>query len=150
MSSEHASRWDAPSASSSSAPTGQPDQAASAAAAVAAQITASIRGPSGALGNELIKIMPGEEGFTKDIPINDLKNRYVLTKGSTQKQVSLVLRLDSPLNFRFPKRLEHPSLPKVFGSQMLLDSDQEKSHFTSTSLQRHKRLVMLLLKEFRN
>ncbi len=89
MSEDRQSRWgDAPAASNSSETAGKPDQAASAAAAIAAKITASMRGPSGAIGNELMRLMPGEEGYTKDIPINDLKNRYVLTKGSTQKQVS--------------------------------------------------------------
>jgi hypothetical protein len=94
MSEDRKSRWDAPSdapaaSTSSSTPAQKPDEAAAAAAAIAAKITASMRGPSGAIGNELIRLMPGEEGYTKDIPINDLKNRYVLTKGSTQKQVNL-------------------------------------------------------------
>ncbi|KAK1921624.1 hypothetical protein DB88DRAFT_498613 [Papiliotrema laurentii] len=93
MSEDRKSRWDAPSdapaaSTSSSTPAQKPDEAAAAAAAIAAKITASMRGPSGAMGNELIRLMPGEEGYTKDIPINDLKNRYVLTKGSTQKQIS--------------------------------------------------------------
>jgi hypothetical protein len=42
-----------------------------------------------------------EEGFIKDIEINDLKNRYVLTKGSTQKQVSRVSSTDVTANCRF-------------------------------------------------
>jgi hypothetical protein len=29
-----------------------------------------------------------DDGFVKDIEINDLRNRYLLTKGPTQKQVS--------------------------------------------------------------
>lgn len=31
-----------------------------------------------------------DEGFVRDIEVNDLRNRYVLTKGPTQKKVSLV------------------------------------------------------------
>lgn len=31
-----------------------------------------------------------DEGFVRDIEVNDLRNRYVLTKGPTQKKVSLI------------------------------------------------------------
>lgn len=30
---------------------------------------------------------PSSEEFVKDIPINDIKNRYLLTKGATQTQI---------------------------------------------------------------
>lgn len=86
---ERKSRWD--DQSNSTPPAGGND-AAAAAAAIAAKITASLR-PAGAQGNELIKRETGEEGFIRDIEINDLRNRYVLTKGSTQKQVNLFLPL---------------------------------------------------------
>jgi hypothetical protein len=52
-------------------------EAAAAAVAIAAKIAAQFA--SGALGD-------GEE-FTQDIDINDVRNRYLLTKGSTQEQV---------------------------------------------------------------
>ena len=92
MSTEGAKRkWDesTPEAKAGTPTAGKPDEATSAAAAIAAKIAASIRGPSGAQGHELMRLIPGEDGHIKDIPINDLKNRYVLTKGSTQKQVRL-------------------------------------------------------------
>ena len=56
--------------------------AAAQAAAIAAKIAASLQ------GSELVKTDKQDEGFVKDIEINDLRNRYVLTKGSTQKQAS--------------------------------------------------------------
>lgn len=80
-------KWDEPAGDASPAAP-KPNDAAAAAAAIAAKIAASLRGPAGAQGNELVKVNEREEGFIKDIEINDLKNRYVLTKGSTQKQVS--------------------------------------------------------------
>ena len=80
-------KWDEPTADTAQVD-GRANEAAAAAAAIAAKIAASLRGPAGAQGNELIKKDVVEEGYIKDIDINDLKNRYVLTKGSTQKQVS--------------------------------------------------------------
>jgi hypothetical protein len=92
-------KWDEPApasqspstatAAGSGSPATKPDAATSAAAAIAAKIAASINGPAGAKGHELMRLMPGEDGYVRDIPINDLKNRYVLTKGSTQKEVSV-------------------------------------------------------------
>ncbi|RDB18438.1 Uncharacterized protein C30D11.14c [Hypsizygus marmoreus] len=60
--------------------------AAAAAAAIAAKIAAQFA--SGALGN-----VPGGKDlhggdYTKDIDINDVRNRYMLTKGSTQTQIN--------------------------------------------------------------
>lgn len=55
-------------------------EAAAAAAAIAAKIAAQFA--SGALGGE-----GNHEEFTQDIDINDVRNRYLLTKGSTQEQV---------------------------------------------------------------
>lgn len=90
------SRWD--DQPSSTPPAGGND-AAAAAAAIAAKIAASLR-PTGAQGNELVKRENGEEGFIKDIEINDLRNRYVLTKGSTQKQVSSHTSTHHPASMR--------------------------------------------------
>jgi len=78
-------RWNEPAGDSSS--DFRANEAAAAAAAIAAKIAASLR--PGATGSELVKRENHEEGFVKDIEINDLRNRYVLTKGSTQKQVNL-------------------------------------------------------------
>ncbi|KAK8847451.1 hypothetical protein IAR55_005309 [Kwoniella newhampshirensis] len=89
------SRWDDPAGPSSASPAppggSAEDHAASAAdaaaraAAIAAKIAASLR--PGVQGNELMKKEKDEGDFVKDIEINDLRNRYVLTKGSTQKQI---------------------------------------------------------------
>lgn len=78
-------KWDEPLGDTK--PDVKPNDAAAAAAAIAAKIAASLRGPAGAQGNELVK-SAYDDGFYRDIEINDLRNRYVLTKGSTQKQVS--------------------------------------------------------------
>ena len=60
-------------------------EAAAAAAAIAAKIAAQFA--SGALGGDGGKDHDAE--FTHDIDINDVRNRYLLTRGSTQDQVSL-------------------------------------------------------------
>jgi hypothetical protein len=97
MESERKSRWGEPSSSSSAPDTSSSapantdsmvSDAAQQAAAIAAKIAASLR--PGVAGNELIRRNMDDEGFVKDIEVNDLRNRYVLTKASTQKQVSLV------------------------------------------------------------
>ncbi|WVW78397.1 hypothetical protein I302_100351 [Kwoniella bestiolae CBS 10118] len=87
MAEDRKSRWDDPSASSSTPPAGNDaSDAAARAAAIAAKIAASLR--PGVQGNELMKQEKKDEGdFVKDIEVNDLRNRYVLTKGSTQKQI---------------------------------------------------------------
>jgi len=81
------SRWDAPAPGGNSAPSGPTPNATAAAqaAAIAAKIAASL--PAGTHGSALIK-KSEDEGFVRDIEINDLRNRYVLTKGPTQKKVS--------------------------------------------------------------
>lgn len=62
-------------------------EAAAAAAAIAAKIAAQFAnaGPGGiGLGTR----DPHDGEFTHDIDINDVRNRYLLTKGATQTQVS--------------------------------------------------------------
>jgi hypothetical protein len=84
-------RWDEPAGDETPDP--RANDAAAAAAAIAAKIAASLR--PGAAGSELVKREGHDEGFVKDIEINDLRNRYVLTKGSTQKQVGSMASLTS-------------------------------------------------------
>ena len=60
--------------------------AAAAAAAIAARIAAQFA--DGTLGGSGLKD-PHDGAYTRDIDINDVRNRYMLTKGSTQGQVSL-------------------------------------------------------------
>ncbi|KAG5642649.1 hypothetical protein DXG03_002388 [Asterophora parasitica] len=59
--------------------------AAAAAAAIAAKIAAQFANGPGALGGGGKDLHDAE--FTHDIDINDLRNRYLLTKGSTQDQI---------------------------------------------------------------
>ncbi|PFH50302.1 hypothetical protein AMATHDRAFT_61357 [Amanita thiersii Skay4041] len=66
------SKWDQPA-------TGTASEAAAAAAAIAAKIAAQFA--NGSLGKE------HENEYFRDIDINDVRNRYVLTKGSTQQQI---------------------------------------------------------------
>lgn len=65
-------------------------QAAAAAAAIASKIAAQFAGPMGSPmgGNGLKDMHDGE--FVHDIDINDVRNRYMLTKGSTQIQVRIL------------------------------------------------------------
>lgn len=59
-------------------------EAAAAAAAIAAKIAAQFAGGGGTM---LGPKDPHDGDFTHDIDINDVRNRYLLTKGSTQTQV---------------------------------------------------------------
>lgn len=56
-------------------------EAAAAAAAIAAKIAAQFA--DGTLGGL-------NEAYSKDIDINDVRNRYMLTRGSTQTEVSFI------------------------------------------------------------
>ena len=85
------SKWDQPAAgsgaddSSESKPVVKDSKSASEAAAAAAAIAAKIAAQfaNGTLGQK-----DHENEFWKDVDINDVRNRYMLTKGSTQQQVS--------------------------------------------------------------
>ena len=62
--------------------------AAAAAAAIAAKIAAQYSGGGAGGGNGLLGPKDIHDGeFTQDIDINDVRNRYMLTRGSTQQQV---------------------------------------------------------------
>lgn len=58
-------------------------EAAAAAAAIAAKIAASFANGTGSVHGK----DPYDGDFTHDIDINDLRNRYLLTRGSTQTQI---------------------------------------------------------------
>lgn len=69
-------------------------EAAAAAAAIAAKIAAQFAGPSsgavagnGSANGDSSSRDPHDGEFTHDIEINDVRNRYMLTKGGTQQQV---------------------------------------------------------------
>jgi len=62
--------------------------AAAAAAAIAAKIAAQYSSAVAGGGNGLLGPKDIHDGeFTQDIDINDLRNRYMLTKGSTQQEI---------------------------------------------------------------
>jgi len=62
--------------------------AAAAAAAIAAKIAAQYSGAGAGSGGGLLGPKDIHDGeFTQDIDINDVRNRYMLTKGSTQQQI---------------------------------------------------------------
>jgi hypothetical protein len=62
--------------------------AAAAAAAIAAKIAAQYSGAAAGGGGGLLGPKDIHDGeFAQDIDINDVRNRYMLTKGSTQQQV---------------------------------------------------------------
>ena len=84
------SKWDQPASgtgadeSSESKPVVKDSKSASEAAAAAAAIAAKIAAQfaNGTLGQK-----DHENEYWRDIDINDVRNRYLLTKGSTQQQV---------------------------------------------------------------
>ena len=81
-------RWDQQGdeqASSSKAAKTEDGKSASEAAAAAAAIAAKIAAQFASGGFDSNK--DNEPEFTHDIDINDVRNRYLLTKGSTQEQV---------------------------------------------------------------
>ncbi|KAG8904365.1 hypothetical protein FRB99_001866 [Tulasnella sp. 403] len=61
--------------------------AAAAAAAIAAKIAAQFAGSSGGAGILGDRKDPHDGEYTHDIEINDVRNRYMLTKGPTQSQI---------------------------------------------------------------
>lgn len=66
-------------------------EAAAAAAAIAAKIAAQFAGSTGTGGVAALgQKEPHDADFTHDIDINDVRNRYLLTKGSTQTQASQI------------------------------------------------------------
>ncbi|CAE6475398.1 unnamed protein product [Rhizoctonia solani] len=96
-------KWDQPASGDGDIPskvtkteeTNKASEAATAAALIAAKIAAQYSAPgfeagaSSAAGSGALdhKRDPFDGPFTHDIEINDLRNRYLLTKGSTQQQI---------------------------------------------------------------
>ncbi|KAI0392722.1 hypothetical protein F5Y17DRAFT_467331 [Xylariaceae sp. FL0594] len=108
--------------------------AAAAAAAAAAKINASIQAKRGvqhidvppirsgsatATGNGDGKNINGEvyvsDGdYIKDIEVNDLRNRYLLTKGSTQKMVNNALDVTTRGEYYPDKSMATPAAPPLY------------------------------------
>lgn len=66
-------------------------EAAAAAAAIAAKIAAQFSAGGGIAGSiQIGQKDPHDGDFTHDIDINDVRNRYMLTKGSTQTEVRVL------------------------------------------------------------
>ncbi|KAF9233847.1 hypothetical protein BU15DRAFT_90194 [Melanogaster broomeanus] len=64
-------------------------EAAAAAAAIAAKIAAQFSAGGSAAGSiQIGQRDPHDAEFTHDIDINDVRNRYMLTKGSTQSEIN--------------------------------------------------------------
>ena len=80
-------------------------EAAATAAAIAAKIAAQFANGGAGGGKD-----PYDGEFTHDIDINDLRNRYLLTKGSTQQQVRTNCVSDSCLFWKLTVFLSAYSL----------------------------------------
>lgn len=112
-------------------------EAAAAAAAIAAKIAAQFS--SGAFIGDAMKDHNDAE-FTHDIDINDVRNRYLLTRGSTQDQVCLlsfsglgmVLCVLTIYVFRFTKRLVHRLEQEVYGTRTDRKLQRKTPHCTFT------------------
>lgn len=103
---------------------------AAAVAAIAAKIAAQFSSGAVGGGNGLLGPKDIHDGeFTQDIDINDLRNRYMLTKGSTQQQVrhSFLPLNDGNISrtfvsiffFRYTMKQELLSAQKAYGTQIV-------------------------------
>lgn len=116
--------------------------AAAAAAAIAAKIAAQYSGAAAGGGAGLLGPKDIHDGeFAQDIDINDVRNRYMLTRGSTQQQVRLPLTpflftgasqifLDHPV--RFTKKRVPLSALKAYGTQTVRRLRRRTPPCTST------------------
>ena len=103
--------------------------AAAAAAAIAAKIAAQFSSAPAGGGNGLLGPKDIHDGeFTQDIDINDVRNRYMLTKGSTQQQVrpslsrsrrTYLMTVRFNFLFRYMMKQELPSVQKACGTQIV-------------------------------
>ena len=116
-------------------------EAAAAAAAIAAKIAAQFA--NGTLGGDGSKDQHDAK-FTQDIDINDVRNRYLLTRGSTQDQVRaltpcvrMVVGYSCTLAFRFTMKLGHLWGRGVCGIQT--DRRRQRKILLCTSTYRPKR-----------
>jgi hypothetical protein len=90
--------------------------AAAAAAAIAAKIAAQYSGAAAGSGGGLLGPKDIHDGeFAQDIDINDVRNRYMLTKGSTQQQV------------RHPSPIRDGHISRTPVSIFLLDTRRNRS-----------------------
>jgi hypothetical protein len=95
-------------------------EAAAAAAAIAAKIAAQFSAGGGIAGSiQIGQKDPHDGDFTHDIDINDVRNRYMLTKGSTQSEVRVSSGVACPANpaNRLTRTRARQSAQRVFGIQ---------------------------------
>lgn len=88
--------------------------------------TAAAAGPPGGTINGEMYIADGD--YIKDIEVNDLRNRYTLTKGSTQKMVNTLPGL-LLLIYKQPK---HGFCPSPLSISFLLPLDLARSSLAYT------------------
>jgi hypothetical protein len=103
--------------------------AAAAAAAIAAKIAAQFSSATAGGGNGLLGPKDIHDGeFNQDIDINDLRNRYMLTKGSTQQQVrpslsrsrqTYLTNLRVKFLNRYTMKQELLSVQKAYGTRIV-------------------------------
>lgn len=113
-------------------------EAAAAAAAIAAKIAAQFaNAPSS--GSSLGPRDPHDGDYTHDIDINDVRNRYLLTKGATQTQVRVLKPYPAPfahyatLPVRSTRKLGRPSALREYGTQTARRLMRRTPLFTFTS-----------------
>ena len=128
-------------------------EAAAAAAAIAAKIAAQFANPS--TGTSLGPRDPHDGDFTHDIDINDVRNRYLLTKGSTQSQVRSLIRLHpcqccNIEDHRFMRKLVPLLAQRVSGTPTALKLQKKILLFTFTSQRHLKRCCKRLLTKLTN
>ena len=115
-------------------------EAAAAAAAIAAKIAAQFAGSSS--GSLVGGKDPHDGDYIHDIDINDVRNRYLLTKGSTQTQVKTLREylIGVPLTAcRSMKRLVLRSVRRAYGTLTVPRLQRKIPRSTFTSLLRHRR-----------
>jgi hypothetical protein len=120
--------------------------AAAAVAAIAAKITAQYSGAGG--GGGLLGPKDIHDGeFTQDIDINDVRNRYMLTKGSTQQQVrdssyprrTYLANACVHFSFRYTTKQELPLAQKAYGTPIAQRLRRKTPRCTYTYLRTRKK-----------
>jgi hypothetical protein len=134
--------------------------AAAAAAAIAAKIAAQYSGAGAGGGNGLLGPKDIHDGeFTQDIDINDVRNRYMLTRGSTQQQVRHtppILRRTclTSVRINFPSRYTKKpvllSARKEYGTRIVRRLRRRTLRCTYTYLQTRKKYCRVLLTKSMN
>ena len=134
--------------------------AAAAAAAIAAKIAAQYSGAGAGGGNGLLGPKDIHDGeFTQDIDINDVRNRYMLTRGSTQQQVrhtppflrrTCLTSVRVNFSSRYTKKPGLPSARKEYGTRIVRRPRRRTLRCTYTYLQTRKKYCRVPLTKSMN